>query len=376
MTVASSAPALELAPLPDGLDTPCLVVDLDVVERNIGRLAVQLRERSVSLRPHAKTHKSVAVARMQLDAGARGVTVGTIGEAEVFAAAGIRDLFLAYTVWAAGPKAARLRAVHEAADLSVGVDSADGARALAAAVAGASRRLRVLVEVDSGYHRAGVTSAEEAARVARAARDAGLAVVGVFSHAGQGYAGPDAREAAARDEVASLAAAAEALRAEGFDVERISAGSTPTMLGSAIAPVNEMRAGTYVFGDRQQVVLGSIEADSVAAVVAATVVSGPAHDRYVLDAGAKILTKDRADFLAGYGLIADDPAAVIERVNDYHGIVGRPSDAPGEPPAIGDVMTIVPNHICPVVNLLDDFVVTRGGRAVGRWLVDARGRNG
>ncbi len=184
--------------LPDGLDTPCLVVDLDVVEANASRLQATLDGRGVRLRPHVKTHKSVALARMQLDAGARGLTVGTLGEAEVFAAAGLADLFVAYPIWAVGAKAGRLRALHDAIDLSVGVDSVAAAERLAAAVAGASRPLRVVIELDSGGHRTGVGAPADVVGLARAATGLGLAVIGVFTHGGHSYAAPGAAAAGCR----------------------------------------------------------------------------------------------------------------------------------------------------------------------------------
>ena len=169
---------MPLPPLPGGLDTPGLVVFVDRVLDNIERLQGDLAARGVALRPHFKTHKSVRIARMQVDAGAAGLTVGTLGEAEVLAQAGLRDLFIAYPVWAEGPKASRLRALHESADVSVGVESVEGAERLGAAMAGSRRPLRVLVEADSGGHRTGVASPDDAVRVARAAAAAGLTWTG------------------------------------------------------------------------------------------------------------------------------------------------------------------------------------------------------
>ena len=359
--------------LPDGLDTPRVVVDLARVAANIERLQDEMNRRGIAVRPHAKTHKSVAVARMQLAAGARGITVGTLGEAEVFVAAGIDDVFLAYPLRADGPKAARLRALHEAtARLRVGVDSAASAERLAAAVAGSDRALRVLVEIDPGLHRTGVPTPRAAVEVARAARGAGLNVEGVFSHGGHGYR-VGGMESAGADEVRSLIAAANALRAEGFACATISAGSTPTMLAAASGPVTEMRAGTYAYGDRQQWALGAIPADGCAVAVAATVVSSFAH-RFVLDAGAKALTKDRADWLAGFGAIVGFPDLVIERVNDYHGVVAVPTGA--DRPGLGDVVAIIPNHVCPVVDLVDRVVAVGADGSAEDWPVDARGRSG
>jgi len=366
--------ALTVPPLPADLATPCVVVDLDVVARNIERLARGARDRGVALRPHVKTHKSVALARMQLDAGAAGITVGTVGEAEVMAAGGIDDIFIAYPVWAEGARAERLAAVHGAVTLSVGIDSVEGAQRLARAVEGSDRPLTVVVEVDSGGRRTGIADPAEVVRVAAAARSAGLHVAGAFTHGGHSYRDPDARVAAAADEVAALGAAADALRDAGHEVERVSAGSTPTGVLAAAGQVNEIRPGTYLLGDRLQLALGAIPADGLALVVAATVVSTAVPGQVVVDAGAKTLTKDRASFLEGFGLLPAYPDAVIEQLFDYHGAIAIPPETAA--PSLGEVVAILPNHVCPVVDLFDTFVATRAGQIVGHWPVDARGRSG
>lgn len=361
--------------LPAGIDTPALVVDLDVAERNTRTLAAALAGRGIALRPHAKTHKSVALGRLQLEAGARGLTVGNLGEAEVFTAAGFDDLLIAYPIWVEGPKAARLRALHERPGLRllVGFDSVGGAERLAAAVAGSQRRLQVMLELDPGNRRTGVEPAV-AGEVARAARNLGLDVVGLFTHGGHSYAGPEAVAGAAVDEIRVLETGRSALRAEGIDVEILSAGSTPTALGAAASPVSEIRAGTYVLGDRQQVALGGVAPDAVGLWVAATVVSVSVPGQVVVDAGAKTLTKDVPRYLAGHGYLPAYPDAVIERVSDYHGMVRVPDGTPR--PALGEIVAILPNHSCPVIDLRDSFVVTRAGAVVGTWPVDARGRSG
>jgi D-serine deaminase-like pyridoxal phosphate-dependent protein len=371
-----SKPAADASvpPIPAGLDTPCLVVDLDVVEANARRLQAEMDARGVRLRPHVKTHKSVALGRIQLEVGAVGLTVGTLGEAEVFATAGLTDLFIAYPVWAVGPKATRLRALHDAVDVAVGFDSVAGAERLAAAVAGSRRPLRARLEIDSGGHRTGVGSPGMAVEIVRAAVELGLVVEGVFTHGGHGYAGPEARVAAAADEIRTLTAAADALAAAGLPVTIVSAGSTPTMHDAAAGGVNEMRAGTYLLGDRQQAALGAIAPDALAAHVIATVVSTAVPGQVVIDAGAKALTKDRAPYLTGFGRLPTYPDAVIERVNDYHGIVLIPPGTAA--PHLGEVVAVAPNHVCPVVDLFDTFVAVRGGEIVGRWPVDARGRSG
>jgi D-serine deaminase-like pyridoxal phosphate-dependent protein len=376
-TESTAAPTpLPRAPeIPSGLDTPCLVVDLDVVEANARRMAHGAAARGVKLRPHVKTHKSVALARLQLDHGAVGITVGTIGEAEAMVDGGIAEVFIGYPVWADGPKAQRLRDLRRRAPgLTVGVDSAEAAALLASAVRGAGDDpLGVLVEVDSGARRSGVAGPAEALAVATRARDEGFDVLGVFTHGGHGYRAPGAGPSAAADEVATLGAAADALRHAGFDIRRVSAGSTPTNVLAGAGQVTEIRPGTYLLGDRQQVVLGAIPAEGIALAVASTVVSTAVPGQVVLDAGAKTLTKDRAAFLEGFGVIPAYPDAVIERLFDYHAAVSIPAGTPA--PRLGEVVAIIPNHVCPVVEQFDEFVVARGGIAEGRWAVDARGRS-
>lgn len=371
----SAVEARLVAPvLPEGLDTPEIVVDLDIVERNARRLQSALDDRGVALRPHVKTHKSPDLARLQLAAGARGITVGNLGEAEVFADAGFDDIFVAYPIWADGPKAARLRALHERAGLrlSVGFDSVQGARRLAAAIGASGKPLRVLLELDPGNGRTGARPSETES-IVRAARDLGLDVAGVFTHGGHAYR-PGAREAAGADEVRSLSEGAAALRELGIENPTISAGSTPTQLTAAVAPVNEMRAGTYLLGDRQQWAIGAVPDDGIAIAVAATVVSSAVDGQVVIDAGAKTLTKDIAAYVEGYGAIPAYPDAVIERLSDYHGVVRIP---PGTPrPAVGEVLAVVPNHVCPVLDTREAFTVSRRGAVVDRWPVLARGRSG
>lgn len=376
MTAATATPLPLVAPrLPAGLDTPALVVDLDIVERNAARLADEMAARGIALRPHAKTHKSPELGRIQLTHGAVGLTVGNLGEAEVFAESGFADLFIAYPVWAIGAKATRLRALHAAEGLgvSVGFDSIAGAERLAAAVAHMGRPLPVLLELDPGNRRSGAEPAQ-AGEIGAAAVRLGLELRGIFTHGGHGYASPEAAERAGADEAAALTTARDALRAEGIEPRVISAGSTPTQYSAAQSPVTEMRPGTYLLGDRQQWALGAQPSDGLAAVVAATVVSTAVDGQVVVDAGAKALTKDVAPYLEGHGAIPAYPDAVIERVSDYHGVVRV---QPGSPrPALGEVLAIVPNHICPVVDLRDTFIAARDGVVVGSWRVAARGRSG
>ncbi|MFF4648597.1 alanine racemase [Streptomyces sp. NPDC001380] len=359
--------------LPEGLATPALVVDADVLEANVARMAAAARSGGFALRPHAKTHKCAEIARLQLASGAGGLSVATVGEAEVFAGAGVDDLFVAYPVWVDRDRARRVRALADTVALRVGVESAEGARRLGAAVRGADRPVRVLVEVDSGNHRTGVRPADAGA-VAGAAADAGLDVAGVFTFPGHGYGpGADARERAARDEERALGEAAEALRGLGFDVRTVSGGSTPTAGRWRPGPVGELRPGVYVFNDATQLAIGTCAEDEVALAAAATVVAVPAPDRFVLDAGSKVLGSDRSPWAPGHGHLPRFPGAVVDGLWEHHAVVRLPEGAPG--PRLGEVLAVVPNHVCTPVNLADELLVARGGAVVDRWRVAARGAN-
>ena len=274
--------------LPADLETPCLVVDRDVLEGNLAAMASHARDHGVALRPHAKTHKCVEIARRQLALGAVGLTVATVGEGEVFADAGFTDLFIAYPLWAAGARGMRLRALAERVKLRVGADSSEGVEVLTRALAGTEAE--VVVEVDSGHHRTGVAPAH-AGQVAVAARRGGLRVAGVFTFPGHGY-DPGQRERAAADEAHALHQADIALRRAGVGAGLRSGGSTPTAALVNRGALNEMRPGVYVFNDAQQVELGTAGWEAVALTAAATVVSR--HGRnLVLDAGSKVLGADR-----------------------------------------------------------------------------------
>ncbi|WP_431043351.1 alanine racemase [Streptomyces sp. P1-3] len=356
---------------PAGVSTPALVVDADILERNIARMADRARTLGFALRPHAKTHKSPRLAEYQIRAGATGLSVATIGEAEIFADAGVEDLFIAYPLWVDEGKARRLRSLAERVALSVGVDSVEGAAQLGRAMSGAARPLWVLIEIDSGHHRTGVAP-DRAAAVARAATDAGLLVRGVFTFPGHGY-GPEARESAARDEERTLGEAARAIEGIGLTAPVISGGSTPTAGAARAGVVNELRPGVYVFNDATQVALGSCTVQDVALAAAATVVSVPAPDRFVLDAGSKILSTDTSPHAPGHGLLPELPGAVVTSLSEHHAVVTL---APGTPPPRpGTLLAVVPNHVCTAVNLADELLVTRGGAVVDRWPVTARGAN-
>lgn len=362
--------------IPSEIDTPDILIDVDILERNIARMATAVREKGLILRPHAKTHKIAEIAARQMAAGAAGLTVATIGEAEVFAAAAVDDLFIAYPLWTSPQKAERLRRLAETAQITVGVDSAAGASLLGAGLGSAAGSVSVLVEIDSGHHRSGI-SPEAAAAVAQAASRAGLQVAGVFTFPGHSYA-PGMPEAAAEQEQQALRLAAASLAAAGYEAVRRSGGSTPTALLTDESEATEVRPGVYVFGDAQQLELGRCAVEDIALTVAATVVSQ--HDtrpgapaRFILDAGSKILGSDRPAWASGFGRLMGHPDARITALSEHHATVEWQEDS--DLPRIGDRLRVIPNHVCLAVNLVDDVAVTSSGALVGRWAVAARGRN-
>ncbi|MEX0429524.1 alanine racemase [Nocardioides sp. DS6] len=348
--------------------TPYLRVDVGRLDANVARVGADAAAAGVALRPHAKTHKSPEIARRQLAAGARGLTVATIGEAEVFAEAGVTDLFVALPLWPDADRASRLRALAETVTLSLTVDSAAGAAHLATCLDGAPAH--VLVEVDSGHHRSGAAP-DEVGTVAAAAREAGLTVTGAFTFPGHSYA-PQARSSAAYDERRALTQAADVLRATGVEPAVLSGGSTPS-LGAALdrpAPLTELRPGVYVFGDAQQWELGATTPDRIALTCRATVISH-AGGRVVLDAGSKALGADRAPYATGFGRLLDDPDARIVLLSEHHSVVETTRVYP-----LGTIVDVVPNHVCNAVNLAEVLYADhrRPGAPLDPWPVTARGR--
>ncbi len=362
--------------VPEEIDTPDILIDRDVLERNIARMAAVVESKGLQLRPHAKTHKIPEIADLQLAAGAVGLTVATIGEAEVFVEHGVTDIFIAYPLWVGPRQAERLLRLSTAARVAVGVDSVEAAETLGARLGDLAARLEVLVEVDSGHHRSGVHP-DRAAAVARAAARAGLRVTGIFTFPGHSYA-PGMPVAAAAQEQDALGQAADLLAAAGFDVTRRSGGSTPTAVLTGNSTATEVRPGVYAFGDAQQLELERCSPEDIALTVAATVVSRHDGDagsprRIILDAGSKILGGDRPAWTTGFGRLLDHPEARIPALSEHHATVVWPDD--DEMPALGERVRVIPNHVCVAMNLVDDVAVLSGGAVVDRWSVRARGRN-
>ncbi len=353
------------------LATPCLVLDRSIVARNIRGMAADVAGHGVALRPHMKTAKCIEVARMALDAGAKGITVSTLAEAEYFARAGLRDMI--YAVGITPQKLDRVAALNAAgADVAVITDDPEAARAIATHPA----PVRALVEVDSGEHRGGMASAD--ARLLAIADALGPCLAGVMTHAGHSYAGRtvDEMAAIAETERAAIVAAAERLRNAGHTVGIVSMGSSPTARHARhLDGVTELRAGVYMFGDLFQAGIHTHGLDDIAVIVLASVIGRRvAEHRILVDAGGLALSKDRSteagpvDYGFGLLLAVDGTRAYGHAtvVNAYqeHGVVALDPARPFPPLAIGDRVRIAPNHACMTAAAHDRYHVVDGGDEV------------
>ena len=355
------------------LETPAPIVDLDRLERNIARMAAYAESHGIALRPHIKTHKATGVAAQQVAAGAVGLTCATPAEAVVMADA-CRDILLAYPP--VGAKAERLLSVPEAVRLTVSLDSARAIEDLARVARRSERSIGVYVEVDVGMHRVGVPTVEEAIGLARTVTEsAPLHFAGVAFYPGHIRSAVDAQDAELATLTSGIARMRAAFDAAGLAPTVVSGGSTPTMWRThEITGVTEMRPGTYVYNDRTTAEIGACAWDDCALSVLATVVSTAVPGQAVIDAGAKALGREpmRGAAGEGFGALLDRPDVVVSRMSEEHGILDLSRTE--WRPAVGDVVRVVPNHVCIVVHLNDLMYGVRGDRVETSWRVDARGR--
>jgi D-serine deaminase-like pyridoxal phosphate-dependent protein len=369
---------MRLADIP----TPAVLVESSKLTRNLSRMQSAVNERGIRLRPHAKTHKSPHVARLQLERGAVGICCAKLGEAEVFADAGVTDIRLPYPL---NPvNADRVFALADRIALSFIVDDPAVAQAWSDLAVARGRTLDVLIKVDVGFHRCGIDPESNAAvgTVRAIAGMPGLGFLGLLSHAGHGYHAGTASEARAIA-VQEAQILRDLAAASGTPCREISVGATPTARFSLDQPgITEMRPGNYAYFDRTQVALGAAAWDDCALTALARVVSRPARDRVILDSGSKTLTNDGARGFTstpGYGAILrdisdaePDPSLLVERLSEEHATV-RVVDGESSL-ATGGLVRIVPNHSCTVSNLVDQIWLVDGEQVVDRLPVAARGR--
>jgi D-serine deaminase-like pyridoxal phosphate-dependent protein len=344
----------------DQLETPAVVIDLDKLSANINRLQDYLDEHDIANRPHIKTHKIPEIAHMQVNAGAVGITCQKVGEAEVMAQGGIKDIFIPYNILGAS-KLERLTNLAKRATISVTADSETTVRGYAEAAQSAGIELPVLVEFDAGTGRCGVQTPQEAADLAvLIAGSPGLRFSGLMT-----YPNLDAA-----DEF--IVEATRLINAQGLTIDNVSGGGTPVMWQAHTHPdITEHRAGTYVYGDRGMVATGAMTLDQCAMRVLCTVVSRPTADRGILDGGSKTFTPDTFG-LDGFGYILEYPDAILHKFSEEHGFVDF--SACDKRPVVGERISVIPNHCCMVSNMFNQVYGVRNDEVEVVWPVAARGR--
>ena len=360
------------------IDTPALLVDLDVMERNLRRVADYAQKHGLRLRPHTKTHKSPRIGRRQLELGAAGLTVAKVGEAEVMLDAAPADMLVAYPVIGRA-KLERLMAVARRTRVTVSLDSLFAAQQLSEAAQAAGRgivKIGVLAETDVGLGRVGVSPGGELLDLARGIeRLAGLSFEGIAFYPGH----IKDNGAAGRAALAALGGLIQSMladfRREGIAVRIVSGGSTPSLYHShELAGLNEIRPGTYVYNDWNTVASGACTSEECAAALLVTVVSTARSGQIIVDGGSKTFSSDRltGSTESTFGHVVEAPEAVFHKMNEEHGYVdvrqcGRKFE-------IGERLRIIPNHICVAVNLHERVYGIRNGEVEEVWEVAGRGK--
>ena len=358
-----------LGAAPAEIDTPALLLDRDRLTRNIAAMAAFAAESRVRLRPHAKTHKCVEVARLQIEAGAAGITCAKVGEAEALADGGISDILIANQV--IGPiKIARLVALARRCAVTVAVDDAGNVAELSAAASAAAVTVGCYVEVDVGMERCGVPDGPAALELARLVESsAGLVFAGLQTYEGhlQNVTPLEERVARAEHDMRGALSARDAVEDGGLRVAQVSGGGTGTHMVTGRLPwMTELQCGSYATMDAQYRAVGGADFEN-ALTVLATVISRPRPDRAVVDAGLKAVTPE-------FG----DPTVLVDGAtwrgfSEEHGELALEDAARGL--RVGDKIELVPRHGCTTINLYDRFHVVRAGRLVDVWAVAGRGRS-
>jgi len=351
------------------LDTPAMLVDLDIAEANIAGMAAFAQRAGLQLRPHVKTHKSVAMARRQLDAGAVGLCVATVSEAEVLACAGGADVTLAYPVVGAR-KLSRLAKVCQGVPVTLVADSAAVIDGYGEVARRAGRRLAVLIEVDTGMRRVGAPPHAVPELAMQVCKSAGLDFGGILTHAGHAHDanGQLGIEQVARQEAAVMGDVRADLEQAGHEVRVVSAGSSLTARYLTAADgITEIRPGTYIYNDLRTLACWSCTPEEIAVTMLATVVStGDSGARVTVDAGSKTLTTT-TDPAYGHGHLTGRPDATVTRLSEEHGVL----TVTGPPPSVGDLVRILPVHVCVWTDLQPEVYGLRRGEIVERIRVDA-----
>jgi len=356
------------------LDTPAVVVDLDVLEKNLRDMAEYCASHGLSLRPHTKTHKIPAIARMQVRSGARGITVAKLGEAELMAREGFDDILIAYPL-VGDSKTERLAALSRKVRVTVATDSLEVAEGISRAARNAGTSIRLLAEMDAGLRRCGVQTPEELVALAQGmTRLGGVEFAGFMFFPGQIRASPPDQIPILKAIDARLQEAQDQLHRSGIPLKGVSGGSTPTAYQSHhMKTVTEIRPGTYVFNDMNTATIGATDIAHCALSVHVSVVSIAVKGRAIVDGGSKTFSSDplRGGEGRGYGYLMDHPEVALEAMSEEHGHLNIEPSSRGF--KIGERLCFIPNHVCTTVNMHNEIWGARGEQVVERWTVEGRG---
>lgn len=356
------------------VSTPAVVIDLDVVERNLDRMASYCAEHGIALRPHTKTHKTLEVARRQMERGAVGLTVAKVGEAEVMAQSGTPQILVAHPI-IGDEKLLRLAALAEDREVIVALDSLVAAESLSRVAQQGGQSVSVLVEFDSGSHRCGVAAGETCAELGKAISVLpGIRLRGLMTYFGSVWGDERERGAEIGRLRSDVERATTAFQRAGLPLDIVSAGSTPAALLSHKVPgITEIRPGTYVFNDLNTYHQGVCTLEECAVRVITTVVSTAVPGQVIIDAGSKVFSSDALGSgpRRGFGLVAEGERVIVAKLNEEHGYLEGPGSWDF---AVGQVLSVIPNHVCTCINMHDAVYVSRGGEITGVWKVAARGK--
>jgi len=362
-----------------GLDTPVAIVDLDIMERNISDMFAFAREHGVQLRPHVKTHKVPEITLKQFEAGSTGITCAKIDEAQVMIdAAGAKDVFIANII-VGKEKIQKLLTLNQKCKASAAVDSVEAAKPISDAAVVQRMKIPILIKVDVGLKRTGVLPRKPAVELAKKIMEMpGLQLSGIYTHEGQVYGASDYNQVSqiGIESGQTMVETAEMMRDAGIETETVSVGSTPSAkISCTVSGITETRPGTYVFNDHYQIKLGVVEEKDCALTILATVIwitNAADRGRAVIDAGTKSFFSDKSAAFGAYGMVKGMPHVILERAYEEHGVLKIDPSA-GEL-KIGDKVEIIPNHVCPAVNLFDELIGVRNDDVEVTWKVTARGK--
>jgi D-serine deaminase-like pyridoxal phosphate-dependent protein len=356
------------------LETPSAIVDLDRLERNLDAAAAYAKQHDLALRPHVKTHKTAWIAAEQVSRGAAGVTCATPREAEVMSGV-TDDILLAYPP-VGKARAERIAGLPRDIRVIVALDSLEALIEIERVAEAAGRSIGVYVEIDMGMHRVGVADAGAALELAkRVQRSRALYYEGIAFYPGHIRESVDSQDASLERLNGTIAAALETLRAGGAEPTVVSGGSTPTLWHThRLHGVTEMRPGTYVYNDRTTAEIGACKWDDCAFTVLATVVSTAVDGQAVIDAGSKALGREpmRGAAGEGFGNLLEHQEVIVKGMSEEHGLLDLSRTS--WKPHVGEMVRVIPNHVCIVVHLNDTMHGVRGDRVERSWAVDARGR--